>query len=218
VALQIKICGLKDAQLARYAHENGANFLGFIHFEKSPRHLSLNDMASLMTEIRSTHPMAKLVSVVVDPEDSLLEVLASRLKPDFIQLHGKESPERVAEIKQRFHIPLIKAISVLESGDIATASAYEAHVDYLLFDAKTPKGSDLPGGMGVRFDWKIMGHYNSPKPYFLAGGIDINSVDQAISETKTRMIDVSSGVELQPGLKDATRLKAFLDHVTHLKI
>ena len=205
-----KICGISTLEAARVALDDSADFLGFIHFAKSPRHLPLNAMADLMRAIRAGAPDSRLVSVVVDPTDDLLEALRDTVKPDLIQLHGKETPARVADIAAKVNIPLIKAISVSAINDLDQAVAYEPLVKYMMFDAKAPKDAALPGGLGLSFPWPIMRHYTGAKPWFLAGGLTPDNVAQAVRESGTTMLDVSSGVESAPGVKEGALISRFL--------
>ena len=206
----VKICGITGVAAARAAIGGGADFLGFIHYAKSPRHLSLPAIADLMTVIRAESPDVPLVAVVVDPDDALLDRIAGDMRPDLIQLHGKETPERVAEIVYRTGLPAIKAISVGEAADLAIAEAYAPHVRYLMFDARTPPGAAMPGGLGISFDWKIMRGYSGGKPWFLAGGLTPDNVAEALQASGAGMVDVSSGVESAPGVKDAELISRFL--------
>jgi phosphoribosylanthranilate isomerase len=210
VRTDIKICGLSSIDAARAALSGGADYLGFIHFAKSPRHLSLDAMTSLMAAIRAQAPHARLVSVVVDPADALIDALKSEVRPDLIQLHGKETPQRVADIRARSGLPVIKAISVAEAADLDAAKAYEAVADYLLFDAKTPKDAALPGGMGLSFDWTIMRAWTGTRPWFLAGGLGAGNIAEAARISGARAFDISSRVESAPGVKDPALISDFL--------
>ncbi|MGZ3304283.1 MAG: phosphoribosylanthranilate isomerase [Asticcacaulis sp.] len=205
-----KICGITTLEAARHAAAEGAAFLGFIHFAPSPRHLALDAMAELMHLIRGERLTLPLVSVVVNPDDEALAVLRDDVRPDLIQLHGKETPQRVAEIAAITSIPLIKVISVAEATDLEKAAAYEPHADYLMFDAKTPKGAAMPGGLGVSFDWPLMRAYRGSKPWFLAGGLTPENVADAVSRSGAAFVDVSSGVESAPGVKDPVLISRFL--------
>lgn len=206
----IKICGISTPEAARAALDHGAAYLGFIHFGKSPRHLGLDRMADLLRTIRAGAPDARLVSVVVDPDDALIDALIRDVRPDLIQLHGKETPARVAAVRARAGRPVIKAVSVSEAADLNAAPAYEAAADHLLFDARTPKGAALPGGMGLRFDWTIMRGWTGAKPWFLAGGLDAGNVAEAVRLSGAEALDVSSGVERAPGVKDPVLISDFL--------
>lgn len=208
--LKVKICGISTLNMANVAINDSADFLGFIHFAKSPRHLSLSAMSDLFQAIRARNTQVPLVSVVVDPDDALLQALRDEVKPDLIQLHGHESVARVAEISARFQIPLIKAISVSVRNDLAAAPDYEPYVKYMMFDAKAPKDAALPGGLGLSFDWGLMRHHAAAKPWFLAGGLSSETIAAAVQVSGASMLDVSSGVESAPGVKDAGLISDFL--------
>ncbi len=216
MAVSAKICGISTLSAAETAIEAGAAFLGFIHFARSPRHLELNLMAALMQAIRDAGHALPLVSVVVDPDDETLVALRDTVRPDLIQLHGKETAERTAAISAITGIGLIKALSVGEASDIADAAAYEPHVDYLMFDAKPPKDAALPGGLGIRFDWRLMTGYSGDAPWFLAGGITSQNVAEAVALSGARLVDVSSAVESAPGIKDPALISSFLQAVKSL--
>jgi phosphoribosylanthranilate isomerase len=207
---KVKICGIRTIDAAIAAINDSADFLGFIHFAKSPRHLPLNALKDLILAIRSVNATIPCVSVVVNAENDVLETLRDEVKPDLIQLHGKETPARVAEIAALTHIPLIKTISVSDKGDLDGASAYEPHVEYMMFDAKPPKDAALPGGLGLSFDWTIMRHHAAVKPWFLAGGLSSGNVVAAVQESGATMLDISSGVESAPGVKDSALISGFL--------
>ncbi|MDI7775925.1 phosphoribosylanthranilate isomerase [Asticcacaulis sp. EMRT-3] len=207
---EIKICGISTLEAAKTALNDSADFLGFIHFAKSPRHLSVEAMSALVRQVRQYRPDARLVSVVVDPDNALLHALKSEVAPDLIQLHGQETPQRVAEVAQLMAVPVIKAISLAEKADLTAADSYERVADYLLFDAKTPKGADLPGGMGLSFDWAIMRDYAGAKPWFLAGGLTAENARDAMRLSGAHRLDVSSGVESAPGVKDPALISRFL--------
>ncbi len=208
--ISCKICGISTLEAAQAALNDSADFLGFIHFAKSPRHLSLKAMTALVQAIRAGGASARLVSVVVDPDNDLLDALRDDVRPDLIQLHGKESPARVADIAARVNIPLIKAISVSAINDLSAAAAFEPRVDYMLFDAKTPEDAALPGGLGLSFDWTIMRHHVAAKPWFLAGGLTSTNVAAAVQASGATMVDVSSSVESAPGVKDVRLISDFL--------
>lgn len=211
-----KICGLSTLEAARAARDGGAAFLGFIHFAKSPRHLNLPDMAALMRAIRAEPGAPPLVSVVVDPDDNLVEALRADVKPDLIQLHGKESPERTQAIAAATGIPLIKVLGVSETADLRNADKYTPHADYLMFETKPPKDASRPGGLGLSFDWTLMRGFDGGKPWFLAGGLTPDNVAEAVKISGASLVDVSSGVESAPGVKDLNRISAFLHAVKSL--
>jgi len=207
---KVKICGIRTIDAAIAAINDSADFLGFIHFPKSPRHLTLNAMKDLMLAIRGVNANIPCVSVVVNAENDVLETLRDEVKPDLIQLHGKETPERVAEIAALTHIPLIKAVSVSEKSDLEGVSAYEPYVRYMMFDARPPKDAAMPGGLGLSFDWTIMQDYSGAKPWFLAGGLSIANAAEAVKLSGAPMLDISSGVESAPGVKDNALISGFL--------
>ena len=216
MTVSAKICGISTLNAAEAAIAGGAAYLGFIHFARSPRHLDLNAMAQLMAVIRDSGHTLPLVSVVVDPDDETIATLRDTVRPDLIQLHGKETAQRVADIRAVTGIGLVKALSVGQASDIEAAAAYEPHVDYLMFDAKPPKDAVLPGGLGLRFDWTLMTGYRGEKPWFLAGGIDAFNVADAVKQSGARLVDISSGVESAPGVKDPELISRFLTTVKSL--
>ncbi|EGF91811.1 N-5'-phosphoribosylanthranilate isomerase [Asticcacaulis biprosthecium C19] len=173
-------------------------------------------MAELMQVIRAEGMTTLLTAVLVNPDDKLLQALTHAAKPDLIQLHGHETPERVAQVRATFGLPVIKAISVETADDIAQACVYDAVADYLLFDAKTPNGADLPGGMGLSFDWPLMRAWPGKTPWLLAGGLSSDNVAQALRLSGAPGVDVSSGVESAPGVKDERLISGFLKAVKSL--
>lgn len=209
-ATNTKICGITTLEAARVTARDGAAFLGFIHFAKSPRHLTLDAMAELMQAVRDDGIALPLVSVTVNPDENLLVALREAVKPDMVQLHGHETPERVAEVKALTGLPVIKAISVSNADDLDTAKAYEYGADYLLFDAKAPKDAAIPGGLGLSFDWTLLAGRTWQKPWFLAGGLDPDNVAEAVRISGAKYLDVSSGVESAPGVKSRELISRFL--------
>jgi phosphoribosylanthranilate isomerase len=205
-----KICGLSTPEAVNAALAGGAAMLGFVFFDKSPRKVTAETAARLAAPVRGR---ARVVAVTVDPSDADLNTIMAMLKPDLIQLHGKESPARAQQIKAHTGAGVIKAIGVSEPGDLAAAAAFDGLVDHLMFDAKPPKGSDLPGGVGARFDWDMMKGLRFERPWLLAGGLDPWNVADAIARSGAPMVDVSSGVERGAGLKDPALITAFLDAV-----
>lgn len=207
-----KICGLSTPETVRAALDGGAAHVGFNFFEKSPRYVTPEAAARLAEPLRAKGGIG-VVAVTVDPSDDLLARLAATLRPDFVQLHGKEPPARAREVAQRTGGGVIKALSISEASDIDAAAAFEDVTDHLLLDAKPPKGSDLPGGTGARFDWTLTMGRRFRRPWFLAGGLDPWNVTEAVRLSGAPMVDVSSGVERGPGLKDPALIAAFLDAV-----
>lgn len=204
--LAIKICGLSTAETVGAAVRAGASHLGFVHFGQSPRHVEPEQMRALAAAVPSH---VERVAVVVDADDAQLAQIVQTGAITALQLHGKESPERSAAIRQRFSLPVWKAISVKTRSDIDAAAAYTGAVDRLLFDAKTPDGAALPGGMGLRFDWTLLRGAALSMPWGLSGGLSIDTVCTAIATTGAPLIDVSSGVEDAPGIKSVDKIMAF---------
>lgn len=205
-----KICGLSTTESVDAALSGGAAFLGFNFFPASPRVVTPEVAARLARPARGR---AKVVAVTVDPDDALLTRLMAELSPDLIQLHGRESPSRAAEIARRTGVGLIKVLPVAEAGDLDPARDFDGLADHLMFDAKTPPGAALPGGMGVRFDWTLLAGRRQSRPWFLAGGLDPWNVTEAIAQSGAPLVDVSSGVERGAGLKDPALIAAFLEAV-----
>ncbi|MGV3770216.1 MAG: phosphoribosylanthranilate isomerase [Sphingobium phenoxybenzoativorans] len=207
--IAIKICGLSTPETVEAALKGGASHVGFVHFAKSPRHLEIDRLAALA---RRAPDHVGRVAVLVQPDDALLAAIAPHV--DIVQLHGDETPERAAAIRARFGRTLWKAIPVKTRADLAAGSAYAGAVDMLLYDAKTPKGADLPGGMGLRFDWDLLAGFRPPAPWGLSGGLDADNVAEAIRITGAPLVDVSSGVESAPGIKDVDKIAAFCNAVS----
>lgn len=204
--LAIKICGLSTPDTVGAAVQAGATFLGFVHFPKSPRHVEADQLRALTAPVPEH---VGRVAVLVDPTDEILSDLTATRALTALQLHGKESPERVAAIRTRFDLPVWKAISVKTRADIDAAWAYTGAADLLLFDAKTPEGAALPGGMGLRFDWTLLRGTAPASPWGLSGGLGIDNVAEAIRITGAPLVDVSSGVESAPGIKSVDKIMAF---------
>ncbi|MGV2101966.1 phosphoribosylanthranilate isomerase [Rhizobium sp. 21-4511-3d] len=206
----IKICGLKTAEAIDRALARGATHIGFIFFEKSPRYIE-PDVAGRLAE--AARGKAKIVAVTVNPTNDDLDEIVALLRPDMIQLHGDESPERVLTIKAVYGLPVMKAFSVRTSEDLQRVEAYIGIADRFLFDAKPPKGSELPGGNGVSFDWSLLGWLDDSVDYMLSGGLNKDNIAEAMAITKAPGIDVSSGVESAPGTKDVAMIDRFFDAV-----
>lgn len=205
-----KICGLTTPGTLAAALEGGAAFVGAVVFPKSPRHITPVDAATLFAAARGR---ARVVAVVVDADDALLQEIARDLKPDLIQLHGSETPERAEQVRALTGAGIIRALPIRRVGDFAAADAWEPVVDHLMFDARPPEGSDLPGGVGASFDWTLLEGRNYARPWFLAGGLTPSNVAGAVRISGAPMVDVSSGVESAPGVKDEGRIAAFLEAV-----
>ena len=211
MAARTKICGLSTPEAVSAALGGGASHIGFVFFAKSPRDIAPETAERLAAPARAAG--VKIVAVTVDPDDVLLERLTATLKPDFIQLHGRESPARAREVALRTGAGVIKALPVSQASDIDAAMAYETVVDHLMFDARPPEGHPLPGGAGARFDWTLTAGRRFERPWLLAGGLDPWNVGEALRLSGAPLADVSSGVERGPGLKDPALITAFLDAV-----
>jgi len=209
MTIDIKICGLKTPEAIDAAIAGGATHVGFIFFLKSPRNVDVETAADLAARARAGG--AKTVAVTVDADDAFLESIVRMVKPDMLQLHGAETPERVKELKDRHGLPVMKAFSIRDATDLAKCVPYLGIADRFLFDAKAPEGSDLPGGNGVAFDWRLLATLDDGIDYMLSGGLDPENVAEALAITGARALDVSSGVESAPGVKDINRIAAFLE-------
>ncbi|MDX2201697.1 MAG: phosphoribosylanthranilate isomerase [Hyphomicrobiaceae bacterium] len=205
---RVKICGLKTAEAMEVALSAGADYVGLVLFPPSPRNVSLAEAAALAELARGR---AKVVALLVDADDALVAEVAARIKPDFLQLHGDETPTRVAEISARWAIPVIKAIKVATAADAEAALAFAAAADMILFDAKPPPDATRPGGHGTAFDWRVLDTVKDRLgPYMLSGGLDPGNVAAAIAVTGAPIVDVSSGVEARRGEKSSDLIRRFL--------
>jgi len=212
---ETKICGIKTPEALEAAIDGGAKYIGFVFYPESPRYLSPSEAFELTRYM----PMGvKAVGVFVNPDDELLEKVVNQVPLDMIQLHGNESPERLAEIKERYGLPIIKAIPIGEKKDLTKIIPYRMIADFVLLDAKPPKNviTTLPGGNGIAFDWHILSEISVPMPWFLSGGLNPSNVAEAIRTTKAHMLDVSSGIESRPGVKDLGLIKDFLLEVKRI--
>ncbi|WP_417414802.1 phosphoribosylanthranilate isomerase [Hoeflea sp.] len=211
MTLQIKICGLSTPEAVDRAASLGADMAGFIFFEKSPRHVANETAAELAGRARSRG--LKTVAVTVDMDDTGLDEIVARMKPDWLQLHGGESPERTAELKARYGLPVMKAFAIRDASDLERTAPYQGIADRFLFDAKPPKGSDLPGGNGVSFDWRYLAMLDGAASYMLSGGLTKDNVGEALDISRAPGVDVSSGVESAPGIKDLGMMNDFVQAV-----
>ena len=205
--IKVKICGLTEPEHVHATAEAGAAYAGFVFFEKSPRHVSIELARDLAIE--APLGLAK-VALTVNADDAMLDAIMDAVPLDMLQLHGKESPERVSEIRARYGLPVMKAIGIAEEADLVQISTYGGVADQLLVDAKAPKGADLPGGNGLSFDWRLVNRKYWPRPWMLAGGLTPDNVALAVQMTGARQVDVSSGVETAPGVKDSNLIRAFV--------
>lgn len=204
--LDIKICGLKtDAALAA-ALDGGASHVGFIFFARSPRFVEPHEAGRLR---RAAEGRAAAVAVTVDAEDGFLDEIVEAMQPDMLQLHGKETPERVAAVKARYGLPVMKALAVREAADLEGIAPYRGVAERFLFDAKPPAGSELPGGNGIPFDWPLLASLDPEIDYMLSGGLNASNIAGALGAARPRGIDISSGVESAPGVKEPALIAAF---------
>ncbi|MDX0422885.1 phosphoribosylanthranilate isomerase [Sinorhizobium medicae] len=207
---EVKICGLKTAEALQRAVALGASHTGFIFFPKSPRNIEPDDAGRLAELARGR---AKIVAVTVDADNDDLDEIVSALHPEVLQLHGSENPERVLAIKALYGLPVIKALAIREASDLERIAPYIGIADRFLLDAKPPAGSDLPGGNGVSFDWRLLDALDANVDYMLSGGLNASNVEDALALTGARAIDTSSGVESAPGIKDLTLMDAFFEAI-----
>lgn len=210
IKTEIKICGLSTEKTVASVIKSGADYMGLIFFEKSPRNVSISTAKDLS---RFAGSSIKKVVVTVNASEGFLDRIVEAVQPDLIQFHGSESVERCREVKQRYNVSIMKAFAIRSKLDLSKTNAFIAEVDKILFDAKAPKNSDLPGGNGVSFDWKILSDFVSKQPYMLSGGIDPFNVRQALEISGAKAIDISSGVESSPGVKDIDKIKSFIKAV-----
>jgi phosphoribosylanthranilate isomerase len=205
--VRVKICGLRTAADVAAVARSGAGYAGFVFFPKSPRHLTLTEARVLAVD--APEGLCK-VALTVDADDAALDALIEAVPLDMLQLHGAESPARVAAVRARYGLPVMKAVGVADEGDLADLLDYSLVADQLLIDAKPPKGAVLPGGNGLAFDWRLVAQRRWLRPWMLAGGLTPENVADAVRLTGARQVDVSSGVERAPGVKDADRIAAFV--------
>ena len=206
MALDIKICGLKTDGALAAALTGGASHVGFIFFAKSPRYVEPAEAGRLR---EAAQGKAKAVAVTVDASDASLDEIVAAMQPDMLQLHGSETPDRVAELKARYNLPVMKAVSVSEAADLERVKPFVGIADHFLFDAKPPKGSELPGGNGVAFDWHILAGLDAGVDYMLSGGLNAANIGDALRLANPPGIDISSGVESAPGVKDPALIEQF---------
>jgi phosphoribosylanthranilate isomerase len=206
MSTSVKICGINSPEALAASLQAGADMVGFVFYEPSPRFIGLDAARQFA---RHCQERAEVVALTVDAPDATLEAILRRVGPAYFQLHGKESPERVAEIQETYGVSVIKAIGVAEAADLGLVQAY-ADADALLIDAKPPAGAILPGGNGEPFDWEIVRDFSPRKPWLLSGGLTASNVAQAIKVSGARAVDVSSGVESAPGVKNPLQIAAFI--------
>ncbi len=205
--VSVKICGISTVDDVRACAGAGANYMGLVFFEKSPRNITIPAARDLA--LAAPVGLAK-VALVVNPSDAELDAIAGTVPLDMIQLHGRETPERVAEVKARYGLPVMKAVGIADANDLPKLESYFGVADQILVDAKPPKGGELPGGNGLSFDWRLIAGRRWPCPWMLAGGLTPENVAEAVKMTGTKQVDVSSGVEDAPGQKNAELIQKFV--------
>ena len=207
MALSIKICGLRTPETLDVALEAGADMVGFVFFPPSPRNIGSELARVLSTQVRGR---ARKVALTVNANNETLADIIAALKPDMLQLHGTEAPERVAVVRSRFGLPVMKALPIATRADLSPIRQYAKVADRLLFDARAPQEATRPGGLGKTFDWTLLAGLDAGVPYMLSGGLDPFNVAEAIRVTRAPGVDVSSGVERGPGVKDPNKIRAFI--------
>jgi phosphoribosylanthranilate isomerase len=207
MSLIAKICGLKTPEALDVALESGADMVGFVFFAPSPRNLAPEAARPLGERVKGR---AGKVALIVDAGDQTLDAIVEALKPDMLQLHGSETPERVAAVRARFGLPVMKALPIAAKGDLDRIERYAKVADRLLFDARAPQDATRPGGLGTPFDWSLLKGIDPGIPFMLSGGLDAGNVAEALRITRAGGVDVSSGVERMPGEKDPDKIRAFI--------
>ena len=204
---KVKICGLKTETALEVALDGGADYVGLVFFPPSPRYVSLAQAAAMAAKARNR---AKVVALLVDPDEALIADVLAAATPDLLQLHGQETPERVAEIRTRWGVPVMKAVAVETAEDARAGMRFSPVTDLILFDARAPEASTRPGGNGAPFDWRLLLGVTGLAPFVLSGGLTPDNVAEAVRITKAGIVDVSSGVESRPGEKDPALIRRFL--------
>jgi len=204
----VKICGINSVESGDAAVRAGADFAGLVFHAESRRNLALEFARALAEHLRGR---VRLVALMADAGDEQIAAIMRAVRPEFLQLHGSETPERIAALRTRFDVGILKSIPVAEAADLADVARFEAVSDMLLFDAKAPKGAAVPGGHGAAFDWQLLRGRNFSKPWLLAGGLKPGNVARAIASSGAPGVDVSSGVETAPGIKSAELIRAFVE-------
>ena len=205
--IRVKICGLRTPADVAAVARAGAAYAGFVFFAKSPRNVTLPE--ARLAALAAPPGLAK-VALTVDADDATLDAIVEAVPLDMLQLHGHETPDRVAQVRARYGLPVMKAIGLADEGDLPAIFEFSTVADQILIDAKPPRGADLPGGNGLAFDWRLLAGRRWLRPWMLAGGLTAENVAEAVRLTGARQVDVSSGVESAPGIKDAARIAAFV--------
>jgi phosphoribosylanthranilate isomerase len=207
MSILVKICGLKTPEALDAALDAGADMVGFVFFPPSPRNVGYHAARALSARVTGR---ALKVALSVDAGDAELSAMVEALKPDLLQLHGRETPERIGVVRSRFRLPVMKALPIAERGDLSPIRQYDKVADRLLFDARAPAAATRPGGLGKSFDWRLLESIRPGVPFMLSGGLDAGNVSEALRITGAPGVDVSSGVERAPGEKDPERIRAFV--------
>jgi phosphoribosylanthranilate isomerase len=207
MSLLVKICGLKTPEALDVALIEGADMVGFVFFEPSPRNLTIAAARALGAQVKGR---ARKVALSVNADDDLLAASIEALKPDLLQLHGQETPDRVVVVRARFGIPVMKAIPIEMRDDLSPIHLYAKVAEWILFDARAPREATRPGGLGKPFDWHLLENLNLAVPFMLSGGLDASNVAEAVRVSRAPAVDVSSGVERAPGIKDPEKIRAFV--------
>src|SRR5882724_13470607 len=207
MSLIVKICGLSTRETLDVALDSGADMVGFVFFSPSPRHLSLATARDLGKLAKGR---ASKVALTVDADDATLGNIVETLQPDILQLHGSETIARLRDIKQQFGVPVMKVLAVETAADLAPLAGYASVADRILFDARAPKGATRPGGLGAVFDWHLLENLDLKLPFMVSGGLNADNVAEAVRVTRAGGVDVSSGVERSPGVKDVEMIRAFI--------
>jgi len=215
MALIVKICGLSAPDALDVALETGADMVGFIFFPPSPRNVSLETARALASRVQSR---ARKVAVTVDADDTLLASIIEALKPDILQLHGHETPPRVAAVRESFGLPVMKALPIEAKSDLLAIASYTSVADRLLFDARPPHEATRPGGLGQPFDWHLLENLDLSIPFVLSGGLHADNIEEALRITRAGGVDVVSGVESAPGVKDPDKIRAFIRAARSAKV
>jgi len=215
MTLLVKICGLSTPDTLDVALDAGADMVGFVFFPPSPRNISFEQARALAGRVKG---QARKVANTVDADDTLLASIVAALKPDMLQLHGHESPQRVAAVRESFGVPVMKALPIETKADLAAIPNYTSVADRLLFDARPPREATRPGGLGKPFDWHLLENLDLAIPYLLSGGLDAGNVAEALRITRAPGVDVSSGVESAPGVKDPEKIRAFIRAARSAKV
>jgi phosphoribosylanthranilate isomerase len=215
MSLLVKICGLSTPEALDVALEAGADMVGFVFFPPSPRDVTMEQARALGSRVQGR---ARKVALTVDADDTLLASIVEALKPDLLQLHGHETPQRVVAVRESFGLPVMKALPIEVKSDLLVIGSYTSAADRLLFDARPPREATRPGGLGKAFDWHLLENLNLAIPFMLSGGLHADNVADALRITRAGGVDVSSGVESAPGVKDAEKIRAFIRAARSAKV